>query len=391
MKEFNPNPSRERLRTGASMTTISFKQHDNLELAAMLVIDGVADQTSRVNNLVGDRWARIESTESAAKLCSMSCRELAAVFSVLELPLQVPEGSCVKSASFVFTSRRQVFNWLDFNVEFDLANWASPWSIIELVDSMQQMAEKSQRFVHGPLQVRYSNSGSTALAQWSIHTGITDMNVLARDLLAAGLSETMQLIDETLRHLQESVSGDILLTTFHFPLEVSAACQQYLVYFVQFLKDLGIEATSDLKQEAARVLFSVKPSSGAEALEAVREALRAYLNLPNAPEFIAASEGNLNVAVAQLRANVLHLQSQLSLAQAITQAKDATIEALKLANFQLEQLKLTADTQARHGSPEWPDREPVIGEFVSVTKYEGKGFEIDLPKLFRQLKRKFGT
>jgi hypothetical protein len=158
-----------------------------------------------------------------------------------------------------------------------------------------------------------------------------------------------------------------------------------LAYFVQFLRDLGIEATSDLQQHAAHVLFSVRPTSGPEALEAIREALRVYLELPAAPQFASAADYSSDFAVVQLRANVLHLQSQLMLAGAIVQAKDETIQALRLMSFQQRQLQLT-----NTAAPDPSEREPLISDVVSVTKYEGEGFEIDLPKILRRLKRRLG-
>jgi hypothetical protein len=46
---------------------------------------------------------------------------------------------------------------------------------------------------------------------------------------------------------------------FEFPAPIKSACEQYLLYFAQFLRDLGIEAEAELKEEAGRVLFSVTP------------------------------------------------------------------------------------------------------------------------------------
>ena len=60
-------------------------------------------------------------------------------------------------------------------------------------------------------------------------------------------------------------------------------CKQYLEYFAQFLKDLGINATSNLNEEAGKVLFSVTPTDDKEALDKIREALAVYLNLPASP------------------------------------------------------------------------------------------------------------
>ena len=74
-----------------------------------------------------------------------------------------------------------------------------------------------------------------------------------------------------------------ILSVFNFPAEIKISCEQYLLYFAQFLQDLGINATSNLKEEAGKVLFSVTPTDDVEALDKIREALAVYLNLPASP------------------------------------------------------------------------------------------------------------
>jgi hypothetical protein len=63
--------------------------------------------------------------------------------------------------------------------------------------------------------------------------------------------------------------------------------EQYLLYFVQFLEDLGIHATADLQEQARGVLLTVTPQDGREALERIREALDVYLQIPRSPDFEA--------------------------------------------------------------------------------------------------------
>src|SRR5215213_4701390 len=54
------------------------------------------------------------------------------------------------------------------------------------------------------------------------------------------------------------------LFTFNFPEAVKIPCEQYLLYFATFLKDLGINAASNLQEEAGKVLFSVTPTEDIE-------------------------------------------------------------------------------------------------------------------------------
>ena len=156
---------------------------------------------------------------------------------------------------------------------------------------------------------------------------------------------------------------------------------------MQFLRDLGIEAEAEIKEEANRVLFNIRPSDEKQALEQIREALDIYLQMPSTPDFtVAASQFN-DLAVSQLRANVLHLQSQIVLARAVLQLKDATISAQgeEIAALQ-ERLDLRTflpPSQQVTGS----DSEPLVKGLVSVKKHNFKFLEVDFPEILRKLKR----
>jgi|SRR5579864_5209586 len=185
--------------------------------------------------------------------------------------------------------------------------------------------------------------------------------------------------------------GDSLVTFFRFPPGIRSCCSQYLLYFVQFLEDLGIKADSEIKEHAGRILFSVTPADGPGALGKIKEALEVYLDLPRNPEFNATAGEFSDIAVSQLKANVFFLQSQLSLAQALLETKSATLEALNFTVYQQKQLLigLSAD-QSAPNSTKRTENEPVVGDTVSVKPYEGKILRVDLPTILRRLKRSFG-
>ena len=91
------------------------------------------------------------------------------------------------------------------------------------------------------------------------------------------------------------------------------------------MRDLGVDATSELKHQAGTVLFTVTPADSEEALGKIRTALEVYLSLPSSPiENVAA--GN-EIEAQKLCANLHYLKSQLALSQAMIEAKNATIQA----------------------------------------------------------------
>jgi hypothetical protein len=138
-----------------------------------------------------------------------------------------------------------------------------------------------------------------------------------------------------IKHLNERINF-----SFNFPEELKIPCEQYLLYFAQFLQDLGINATSNLKEEAGKVLFSVTPTDDQEALGKIREALAVYLNLPSSP--IVYDE---SFAAMRLKAEIERFHHSQRMTQLELQS---TGYALKLAHKSIEDLQMLNQLQKEH-------------------------------------------
>ena len=182
-------------------------------------------------------------------------------------------------------------------------------------------------------------------------------------------------------------SNQSLVALFKFPHEIRVPCEQYLQYFVQFLRDLGVEADSELKHEAGRVLFSVTPKDKAEALDNIRQALEIYILLasPIGDEFVVGE----SIAYQRLTANVLHLRSQLQLARALCQAQDATIEVQQIAIGHQRAMSGTVIQDSVVNVQPASDKEQLFGGRLTLGKYETKGVGVDWALLFRDLRQLF--
>lgn len=274
---------------------------------------------------------------------------------------------------------------LIFSVSVDVQHWAKPFSIMQFFDAIEQVVSKHHTY---RLKVDQDDYRSNDVG---IYIDIKDQQASINDLVEAYRLSLRDIILQTYAMLAAAVRRDSLVSFFEFPPAFKTACQQYLLYFIQFLSDMGIEADAELKEESHRVLFAVTPRTGQEGLERIRDALDAYLRLPGAPDMAGLVARYPDTAVAQLYANVLLLQSQVVLANSALQMKDAAIESLQLSNFQYRQLLLTQDkTTGEHPSikESSTDQESVLGGFISVKRYEGKGFVLDLPRILRSLKRR---
>lgn len=202
-------------------------------------------------------------------------------------------------------------------------------------------------------------------------------------MVEARIKEYKNTINEFTKQRENSV-----VVSFDFPEQVRVPCEQYLLYFAQFLKDLGVEANTALTHEAGQVLFSVTPTDKQQALDKIRSALDVYLQLPSNP---ISDTTNENIAIQRLESNILRLRSELKLAAAEIQAKNATIQAHEIT-INVQKGLLSGEIIFDSLKDVTPKaEEEKLGGIVAIKKYEGKGFEVDLPEIFRWLKRMFTT
>lgn len=159
---------------------------------------------------------------------------------------------------------------------------------------------------------------------------------------------------------------------------------------MSFFGTLGINASVELKEESDRVLFSVTPNDKHEAIDRIRQVLELYLELP-AATLTSTEETEYSIQIQRLSANVMHLKSQLMLAQAMLEAKNTTIEAQRdrlIYQGQILEGRLLPELIEGQSKQE-SDKEELFQGTVAITKYKGKGFEVNLPKMYRALRDLF--
>ena len=277
-----------------------------------------------------------------------------------------------------------------FNFYFDPVNWKRLWSISEYQKEFRSVFERER-----PPGIRWTpeearvDGVSSADDRISLSFSVQDHAATIEAEARRHSGMLTQLHELTVTSLMARLRQDSVVTYFDFPEEVRVACEQYLLYFVQFLKDLGVEATAELQHEAGQVLFAVRPADREQALDAIRTALETYLQLPSNP--ISDSPGvEYEIAIQRLAANIDHLKGQLRLARAELQLAGATIQTQQVTISRLlgdgvigESLKNITPR------PKDEDKGYVIWDIFIIKNYEGKGFEIKLPELFRKFRRLF--
>lgn len=291
----------------------------------------------------------------------------------------IDDSSVVESIQVIKVKKCSI----EFDITFDFENWKKTWSPAEYGRVLQEHLNETQ-FQGVGLKLRGSCLFSDG---FSISAQVPSMGLTIGSEVSRLIEAVTQLHNTTTISLTDQVGSESVTTVFDFPEEVRVPCEQYLLYFVQFLMDLGVEATAELRHQSGHVLFAVTPSNKEEALDKIRTALETYLSLPMGN--LSGIEGN--ATLQQLASNIYHLKSQLALAHAVLQAKDATIHAQRFTLTQQEHLlsgRVIADS-LRQVKPKEDENEPVLNGMAEITKYEAKGFNINLPEIYRRLRQLF--
>jgi hypothetical protein len=218
----------------------------------------------------------------------------------------------------------------------------------------------------------------------------TSLEVKIADEVARISKIINEVNNEVISLLLSRIHSDSLVVAVDFPEEVKVPCEQYLLYFVQFLKDIGIEATAELHHEASTLLFSITPKDKSEALNHIKRALEVYLTLPTNPNFNTTFGLTTDLRTQQLVANIQHLQGQLVLANAAMQLKDATIEQQQVTIQHQRQVTgeiLIESVKIDNHDKEPQDKEKILGGTVAITKFKWKFFEFDTPDIWRRIKQ----
>lgn len=340
---------------------------------------------------------------SLSKIAKLTVRQLSAHFKQVTLDLPNNEASPYGLYGWEFNEidvrldraddRGHAPLLCDVYLEFE--NWSNTYTIADLAQAIQDVLAE-----HPELPLKYWTRYDSIAEGFGVQGAarlddtIEHVLLLQKDLLDLSKLVEAHIEEQQRRRLFENL-GEAppprkVSVLSSFPAPVKSACEQYLLYFGQFLSDLGIQVETELAETAARVLFSVTPNDAMQALTQIRDALETYLRLPFLPEFPVTAGQFHDPAVAQLRANVLHLQSQIVLAKSILQLKDATIQA---KDTEIELLKGTIDLRGyvarSKTSHEESGSEPLITGVVSVKKYTLKFLEFDFPAILRKLKRRF--
>lgn len=342
----------------------------------------------------------VDDKDLAKLLGNYTFRELALQLGRVQLWACLPgEGLLEKVDVFLrpqSSSEEEFRPYLSFALAHNLAEWMMPWTFRTYFEAVDAVARA--RGLNGAQGLGTDTSDPSTNISLDCFARSQD-TVLGEEIRY--WTEIVRSIDgEAKARLIAAQHADSLVEIFQFPPAIAIACEQYLLYFVQFLADLGIKAAAEVQHTSAQVLFRVTPAEGREALARVREALDAYLRLPTDPSLALVPSSGQDPAVWELKAVVRHLRDRVAFQQDVLEAKNATIaaqahsiEALELSNYRLRELaggevKMMGKGAAAAAGED--DSEAIIPRAISVKRYEIGPIVFEMPEILRMLKRRFG-
>lgn len=270
--------------------------------------------------------------------------------------------------------------YFQYEFEWDFEKWKKPYSIEEFFLAMNHVVAGYHDMGIMWIQEDEVISNGCNLRCFGYH--ITD-SIYDVHCKYVGLIE--EIFNKVTVILHQKTDNS-LTSIFNFPDEVRVPCEQYLIYFVQFLEEIGIEANASIHDEAGKVLFSVTPTSSEIALEQIHKALNIYLQLPTSFSDLQFTQIPIEPKVQQLIANAQHLNTQLLLVKAIMQANDYTMRNQQILIGQQQKMIDATILQQSLVESKNEKNEDMLNGTIILKKYEGKVFDINLPGLYRSIK-----
>jgi anti-anti-sigma factor len=291
--------------------------------------------------------------------------------------LEIPQEPiwAVESAIGVTASVQRVAGRgpaFSLSLRFRAVHWKRLWSISEYVDAL-----RSTGITWGgeQLDIVWEAEDNSELV---LRLAPADPAMPLRELLARSADLIAKAHEDAEASLASGIRPDSMVAHFRVPPAIRSACEQYLVHFVQFLRELGVEADAEVQHQGSDILFAVTPTSRPEALDKIRRALEVYLQLTSLGDAELASASAADHGVQPLVAQLYHLRGQLAYQGAVIEQKDATI-ALQKTHIEL---------LSRGASPS--DSE-ALGEFMAVQSVTKAGVTLQLPVVVRRLRQWFAT
>jgi hypothetical protein len=242
------------------MLDIKVKKQRGKELYR-LAINGTLLAHSEVEFLEGTPkfYGILTDAEEAQTISRHTFQDVEPYFITLTLPFKVEWNPHLIDVEVLQTAEDAYkANSLSFQAVVNLESWTNPYTVAEYVRALDKSAKAfGTDIVFEEHRSVFDNERKLVFI-----AHFRSLDSIIHEEIAFWGEKVKQICDAAIDGLLSKLSRGSLFTLFYFPPAFKNACQQYLVYFAQFLEDMGINANAQMNEDAGRVLFGITPKTG---------------------------------------------------------------------------------------------------------------------------------
>ncbi|WP_405120376.1 hypothetical protein [Pseudomonas leptonychotis] len=266
-------------------------------------------------------------------------------------------------------------------------DWKDPTNPILLIDKIIEIHDKR------------NEENEVTIIQENNDENFLDLFFYFKFSKETKISEAFKAVTKYLLEIQNEAYESIysqdtthkIIARFSFKPEFQNSCSRYILYFIEFLRDMGIEANSDLKKKGLETLFTIEPLSKDTSLKNIKDALGIYLSLP---EIDSALPENKNLdpivefKIEKLSAEILSLKSNNRIQEALLKIQSEKIDNLSNKFLTLEAKTPLNGLQSVTTQGVTENKDVFLGGAIKLGKFQKLGIEFDWSAIRKLIQRK---
>jgi hypothetical protein len=271
----------------------------------------------------------------------------------------------------IVQKRADAFNVISVKLFYSIPNWPHKTTLEKFILQLPEILNNEKITVGRNISREYLH----LIIKMEITEGV----------LSDNFEHLFKIIEDGLIHLDSKYKEESFQSTFtkifNFPPEYKNICSQYLMWFGEFLKNLGIEADVHTEPNNGQTALIISPKDNPELLEEIEKLFYQYLALPYAELLPASKQTPQEIYAYQSAMNQINnLTNQIQMKDSMLQLQQATNSALT------EKLILQANQPLLLESLKDEKKYEIFGGLISIpAKQEfgkNKNITINFEKLF---------
>lgn len=304
----------------------------------------------------------IVKNEKIYDLFKKNIKEIEIPLDIEYIPVTIEENDSAE----LFIKRNNNKYVIGCRFQYDSEFWERGYSIANMVHKIEDITNKNTKILFK------IDDSDTTLNGFKLYKTVKFSDNILKNEINEFMKEVKEIFQVSKDFFEKS-NTDAIYFEFDVDKSIQVPYKQYLVYFIQFLEDLGIESRSEIKDKVNKIMFQVIPKDKTIALKNIRACLEIYINLIDSKD-IEVYEDYSNVAVMNLKFNINHLKNQLMLANTIIEQQQIAINLLKNVKVNIPDEK--------------KDEIELFNGAIKVKEFEYKGLIINPAKILKLLKRR---